>query len=80
MISLRQVPRLLRIAGVLARYRLDELLPPARRPRALAWLRAAATRPPAHVLALPRGERLVIAYDFLQSLRVRAEMGLPTRK
>ena len=54
MIGLGQLPRLLRIASVLARHRLDELLPPSRRPRALAWLRALMPAPPADVMALPR--------------------------
>ncbi len=80
MIPLRQVPRLLRIARVLARYRVDELLPASRRPRAIAWLRALMTPPPAHVIALPRGERLVLALTELGPIFVKFGQILSTRR
>jgi ubiquinone biosynthesis protein len=75
-----QLPRLLRIASVFARHRLDELLPPARRPRALAWLRALLPAPPAVVMALPRGERLVLALTGLGPIFVKFGQILSTRR
>ncbi|WP_395680211.1 ubiquinone biosynthesis regulatory protein kinase UbiB [Dokdonella sp.] len=80
MIAPSQLPRLLRIASVLARYRVDELLPPARRPRALAWLRALLPTPPADVMALPRGERLVLALTGLGPIFVKFGQILSTRR
>jgi ubiquinone biosynthesis protein len=80
MIAPGQLPRLLRIASVLARYRIDELLPPARRPRALAWLRALLPAPPADVMALPRGERLVRALTGLGPIFVKSGQILSTRR
>ncbi|MEO6687572.1 MAG: 2-polyprenylphenol 6-hydroxylase, partial [Dokdonella sp.] len=77
---MRQLPRLLRIARVLARYRVDELLPASRRPRALAWLRAMTTRPPADVASLPRGERLVLALTELGPIFVKFGQILSTRR
>ena len=80
MIALGQLPRLLRIASVLARHRLDELLPPTRRPRVLAWLRALLPAPPAEVMALPRGERLVLALTGLGPIFVKFGQILSTRR
>lgn len=80
MIAPRQIPRLLRIAGVLARHRIDDLLPPARRPRALAWLRALLPAPPADVMALPRGERFVRMLTGLGPIFVKFGQILSTRR
>jgi len=80
MIPLRQLPRLLRIASVFARHRLDELLPASRRPRALAWLRALTPAPRAELLALPRGERLALALTGLGPIFVKFGQILSTRR
>jgi len=80
MIAPKQVPRLLRIAATLARHRIDDLLPPARRPRALAWLRALLPSPPADVMALPRGERLVRVLTGLGPIFVKFGQILSTRR
>lgn len=80
MTSLRQLPRLLRIARVLARYRIDDLLPPERRPRMLTVLRALGARASANVLALPRGERLALALTELGPIFVKFGQILSTRR
>ncbi|MBA8882904.1 2-octaprenylphenol hydroxylase [Dokdonella fugitiva] len=80
MIPLRQLPRLLRIAGVLARHRVDELLPASRRPRSLAWLRALMPAPGADLLVLPRGERLALALTALGPIFVKFGQILSTRR
>ncbi len=80
MSSLAQLPRLLRIAGVLARHRVDDVLPPAQRPRALAWLRALTPAAPAAQQALPRGERLVLALTALGPIFVKFGQVLSTRR
>ncbi len=80
MIPLRQIPRLLRIARVLARYRLDELVPSARRPRSLALLRLLSPSPRADLLALPRGRRLVLALTELGPIFVKFGQILSTRR
>ncbi len=80
MIPLRQIPRLLRIARVLARYRLDELVPRARRPRSLALLRLLSPSPSAELLALPRGRRLVLALTDLGPIFVKFGQILSTRR
>ncbi|MFI4970323.1 MAG: ubiquinone biosynthesis regulatory protein kinase UbiB, partial [Lysobacterales bacterium] len=61
MTTLRQLPRLLRIAGVLARYRLDDLVDAGHRSRMLAIARVLMPRARADIAALPRGERLALA-------------------
>ncbi|MGN6222438.1 ubiquinone biosynthesis regulatory protein kinase UbiB [Pseudoxanthomonas sp.] len=77
---MRQLPRLLKIARVLARHRIDELLPASRRPRVLAWLRAVIPAPGADVLALPRGERLALALTQLGPIFVKFGQILSTRR
>ncbi|HEU4664864.1 MAG TPA: ubiquinone biosynthesis regulatory protein kinase UbiB [Dokdonella sp.] len=77
---MRQLPRLLRIASVLARLRVDDVLPPSRRPRALAWLRALLPAPGAGMLALPRGERLALALTALGPIFVKFGQILSTRR
>jgi ubiquinone biosynthesis protein len=79
-IALRQLPRLLRIASVLARHRIDELLPPEQRPRSLALLRAVLPKPRADILALPRGERLVLVLTGLGPIFVKFGQILSTRR
>ena len=80
MIAPKQIPRLLHIASALARHRIDELLPPGRRPRALAWLRALLPAPAADVMALPRGERLVRVLTGLGPIFVKFGQILSTRR
>ncbi len=80
MMPLRQLPRLLRIARVLARYRVDDLLPPERRPRTLAVLRALGARTSAQVRALPRGDRLALALTELGPIFVKFGQILSTRR
>jgi len=80
MTALGQLPRLLRIAAVLARHRVDDVLPPALRPRALAWLRAVLPPSPATERERPRGERLVLALTALGPIFVKAGQVLSTRR
>ena len=58
MTPLRQIPRLLRIAATLVRYRLDDLVEGAHLFRAIRWLRPLLPRPRADVAQLSRGARL----------------------
>jgi len=55
MTPLRQLPRLLRIAATLVRYRLDDLIESAHLFRPLEWLRPLLPRPRRDVAQLPRG-------------------------
>ncbi len=80
MIALRQLPRLLRIARILARHRIDELLPASHRPRSLAVLRALGARTPAPLRTLPRGERLAQALTELGPIFVKFGQILSTRR
>ena len=59
MTSLRLLPRVLRIAAVVVRYRLDDVIDEGRRFRILRWARLVVPRARAEIAALPRGERLV---------------------
>ena len=65
MTSLRLLPRVLRIAAVVVRYRLDDVIDEGRRFRILRWARLVVPRARAEIAALPRGERLVIALTEL---------------
>lgn len=80
MTPLHQIPRLLRIARILARHHIDDLLPPQRRPRSLALLRALGARTPAALRALPRGQRLVLALTELGPIFVKFGQILSTRR
>ncbi len=80
MTALHQLPRLLRILRVLARYGLDDLVPPAQRPRALRWARPLLPRPRAELLVLPRGERLAAALTELGPIFVKFGQILSTRR
>ena len=76
----RQAWRLLRIARVLVRYRLDDLFDGARRSRLLGLARLVLPRPAAAVSALPRGERLVLALTALGPIFVKFGQILSTRR
>ncbi|MEP6510025.1 MAG: ubiquinone biosynthesis regulatory protein kinase UbiB [Dokdonella sp.] len=77
---MRQLPRLLRIAGVLVRYRLDDLIDVTHRSRALAFARFILPRPRAQLAQLPRGERLALALTDLGPIFVKFGQILSTRR
>ena len=70
MTPLRMLPRLLRVATVLLRYRLDELVDATRLYRPLKLLRPLLPRARADVRALPRGARLRGALNVLGPILV----------
>ncbi|MBN8727665.1 MAG: ubiquinone biosynthesis regulatory protein kinase UbiB [Xanthomonadales bacterium] len=76
----RQAWRLLRIARVLVRYRLDDLFDAAHRSRLLAFARLVLPRAPASISARPRGERLVLALTGLGPIFVKFGQILSTRR
>jgi ubiquinone biosynthesis protein len=80
MTSLRQLPRLLRIARVLVRYRLDDLVDRSHRSRALAFARVVLPRPRPAIADLPRGERLTLALTELGPIFVKFGQILSTRR
>jgi ubiquinone biosynthesis protein len=80
MTPLRQVPRMLRIAATVARYRLDETIDGLRPPRSLRLLRAVLPKLPADIAALPRGARLRRALIELGPIFVKAGQILSTRR
>ena len=80
MTPLRQIPRLLRIAAVLVRYRLDDLVDVAHLYRPVKWLRAVLPRPPAGIAAMPRGARFAAALTELGPLFVKSGQILSTRR
>jgi ubiquinone biosynthesis protein len=80
MTSLRLLPRVLRIAAVLVRYRLDDVIDDAHRFRVLRWARLVVPRAPADVAALPRGARLVLALTELGPIFVKFGQILSTRR
>ncbi|MEO7432941.1 MAG: ubiquinone biosynthesis regulatory protein kinase UbiB [Dokdonella sp.] len=80
MSSLGQIPRLLKIAGILVRYRLDDLVDARHRSRLLALSRVVLPRPRAAVAALPRGERLALALTELGPIFVKFGQILSTRR
>jgi ubiquinone biosynthesis protein len=77
---LRQVPRLLRIATTLVRYRLDDLLVDLRPLRSLQWLRPFLPPPRADLQRLPRGARLRLALIDLGPIFVKFGQILSTRR
>ncbi|MFI4970322.1 MAG: AarF/UbiB family protein [Lysobacterales bacterium] len=77
---MRQLPRLLRIAGVLARYRLDDLVDAGHRSRMLAIARVLMPRARADIAALARGERLALALTELGPIFVKFGQILSTRR
>ncbi len=80
MTSWRQIPRLVRIARVLVRYRLDDLVDATHRFRPLNYARALLPRARADVAALPRGERLTLALTELGPIFVKFGQILSTRR
>ncbi|KGI79085.1 ubiquinone biosynthesis regulatory protein kinase UbiB [Oleiagrimonas soli] len=80
MTSLRLAPRLLRVASVLLRYRLDELVDAAHLFRPLKLIRRVLPRARADVRDLPRGARLRLAMNELGPIFVKAGQVLSTRR
>lgn len=80
MTPLSVVPRLLRVAAVLLRYRLDELVEATHLFRPLKLLRSFLGRPAVDVRALPRGARLRLALTELGPIFVKAGQVLSTRR
>ena len=80
MTPLRQVPRLLRIAATLLRYRLDDLVEAAHLFRPLKMLRPLLPRPRADVALLSRGARLRLALIELGPIFVKFGQILSTRR
>ncbi|MGC1547929.1 MAG: ubiquinone biosynthesis regulatory protein kinase UbiB [Rhodanobacter sp.] len=80
MTPLSVAPRLLRVAAVLLRYRLDELVDAAHLFRPLKWFRPLFGRPTVDVRDLPRGVRLRLALTELGPIFVKAGQVLSTRR
>ncbi|SFN33124.1 ubiquinone biosynthesis regulatory protein kinase UbiB [Dokdonella immobilis] len=78
--SWRLLPRVMRIAAVVVRYRLDDVIDDAHRFRVLRWARLFVPRAPAEVAALPRGARLVMALTELGPIFVKFGQILSTRR
>jgi ubiquinone biosynthesis protein len=78
--SLAQIPRLLRIAAVLVRYRLDDLVDAAHLYRPLKLARGVLPRPRGDIAGLPRGERLAMALTELGPIFVKFGQILSTRR
>jgi ubiquinone biosynthesis protein len=86
--SLRLAPRLLRVASVLLRYRLDDLVDAAHIYRPLKLIRLLLpyhwhflrSRPRADIRDLPRGARLRMALNELGPIFVKAGQVLSTRR
>ncbi len=78
--TLRQLARVLHIARVLVRYRIDDLVDCTHRSRSLAFARVVMLRPRADIAALPRGERLVLALTELGPIFVKFGQILSTRR
>jgi len=77
---LRQLPRMLRIAATLVRYRLDELVEGAHLFRPLKWLRPLLPSPHADIARLSRGARLRLALVELGPIFVKFGQILSTRR
>jgi len=77
---LRQLPRLLRIAAVLVRYRLDDLVEGAHLFRPLLFLRPLLPRPRTDIAAQSRGARLRLALIELGPIFVKFGQILSTRR
>ncbi|MET0232405.1 MAG: ubiquinone biosynthesis regulatory protein kinase UbiB, partial [Rhodanobacteraceae bacterium] len=80
MTSLRQIPRLLRIAAVLVRYRLDDLVDAAHLYRPLKLARVMLPRPRGDIAHASRGARLVMALTELGPIFVKFGQILSTRR
>ncbi|HET8554973.1 MAG TPA: ubiquinone biosynthesis regulatory protein kinase UbiB [Rhodanobacteraceae bacterium] len=77
---MRLVPRLLRVASVLLRYRLDDVVDATHLYRPLKWLRLLLPRARADVRQLSRGARLRMALNELGPIFVKAGQMLSTRR
>jgi len=77
---LQQVPRLLRIAAVLVRYRLDDLVDAAHLYRPLKLVRVLLPRPRGDIAHATRGTRLVMALTELGPIFVKFGQILSTRR
>ncbi len=80
MTPLRLLPRVLHVAAVLVRYRIDDLIDEAHVMRPLRWLRALLPRPRRQIAVLPRGARLRLALTELGPIWVKAGQVLSTRR
>ena len=80
MTPLRQIPRLLRIAAVLVRYRLDDLVDAAHLYRPLKLVRVFLPRPRGDIAHATRGARLVMALTELGPIFVKFGQILSTRR
>lgn len=80
MTPLRLVPRVLHVAAVLVRYRVDDLVDEQHAIRPLRWLVALLPRPRRKIAALPRGARLRLALTELGPIWVKAGQVLSTRR
>ena len=80
MTPLQQVPRLLRIAAVLVRYRLDDLVDAAHLYRPLKLVRVLLPRPRGDIAHATRGTRLVMALTELGPIFVKFGQILSTRR
>jgi ubiquinone biosynthesis protein len=77
---LRLLPRVLHVAAVLVRYRVDDLIDEHHALRLLRWLRIVLPRPRRAIAALPRGARLRAALTELGPIWVKAGQVLSTRR
>jgi ubiquinone biosynthesis protein len=77
---LKAVPGLLRVAVVLLRYRLDELVDATHLFRPLKWVRPFLGRPAVDVRPLSRGARIRLALNELGPIFVKAGQVLSTRR
>ncbi|SFW71774.1 ubiquinone biosynthesis regulatory protein kinase UbiB [Luteibacter sp. UNCMF366Tsu5.1] len=80
MTPLRLLPRLLRVAAVLLKYQLDDLVDGAHLVRPLNIVRPFFPKATAEVRALPRGARLRLALTELGPIFVKAGQVLSTRR
>ncbi|MDE2271107.1 MAG: ubiquinone biosynthesis regulatory protein kinase UbiB, partial [Xanthomonadaceae bacterium] len=80
MTPLRLLPRVLHVAAVLVRYRIDDLIDEAHVMRPLRWLRALLPRPRRQIAVLPRGARLRLALTELGPIWVKAGQVMSTRR
>jgi ubiquinone biosynthesis protein len=80
MTPLRLVPRLLRVAAILLKYQLDELVEGAHLYRPLKLVRPFFPGTPVDVRGLPRGARLRLALTELGPIFVKAGQVLSTRR
>ncbi len=80
MTPLTSVPRLIGIACVLLRYRLDELVEAVHLFRPLKWIRGVFGRPRADIEQLSRGARLRMALAELGPIFVKFGQILSTRR